>query len=87
MAGAVDNTLTKQRADFRRKLYLGFIIVVYITAGLCLIEPAFIFITVIAGFPLAIAVFCLLMGLMKGTAKMCQQSKSEVIVESSTEAK
>jgi len=87
MATAVDNLLIKQRADFRRKFYIGFIIAIFVAIGISVIVPAFIFITVIVGLPLAIVVFCLLMGLMKGTAKMCRQSKSEVIVEPGTEAK
>ncbi len=72
MAKAVDNALMKQRADFRRKLYVGFIIGVFVAVGICFIFPPFALITAIVGLPLAIVVFCLMMGLMKGTTNMCR---------------
>lgn len=77
----VNNTLIARRADFRRKLYIGFIIAAIASAGIILIMPHFIFIMLIVGLPLAIIVLCLLMGLMKGTATMCRAG-ANVIMDS-----
>ena len=75
MATAVDNMLIKQRADFRRKLYVGFIIAAFVAVGISFVLPPFVIIAVIIGLPVAIVILCLMMGLMKGTAKMCRQAE------------
>ena len=73
MAAAVNNTIIKDRAEFRRNLYIGFLIAVFIAALVCIVIPPLIIITVIVGLPLGIIVLCLMMGLMKGTANMCRE--------------
>jgi hypothetical protein len=73
MAATVNNTLIKDRAEFRRNLYIGFIIATFIVVPICMVIPPLIIITVIIALPLAIVILCLMMGLMKGTANMCRE--------------
>ena len=76
MATAVNNVIIRNQAEFRRKLYIGFIISIIFFASISFIYPPFIFIAVVVGLPLAIVVFCLLMGLMRGTANMCRDKQN-----------
>jgi len=77
MAEAVGNQLIRERADFRRKLYLAFIIAITAAIGICFVVPPLILIFAIGGLIAAIVIFCLLMGLMKATANMCQLTTPE----------
>jgi len=77
MADAAGNPLIRERADFRRKLYLAFIIAITAAIGLCLVVPPLILVVVIGGLIIAIVVLCLMMGLMKATANMCQLTTLE----------
>ncbi len=72
MAEAVDNQLIRERADFRRKLYLAFMIAITAAIGICFVVPPLILVVGIGGLIVAIVVLCLMMGLMKATANMCQ---------------
>jgi hypothetical protein len=72
MADAVNNTIIRDQAEFRRKLYIFFTIFILFFALISFIIPPLILIAVVVGLPLAIVVFCLLMGLMRGTANMCR---------------
>lgn len=76
MATAANNVTIRNQAEFRRKLYIFFTIFILFFASISFIFPPFIFIAVIVGLPLAIVVFCLLMGLMRGTANMCREKQS-----------
>jgi hypothetical protein len=77
MAEAVGNQLIRERADFRRKLYLAFMIAITVAIGICLIVPPLTLVVAIGGLIAAIVIFCLLMGLMKATANMCQPTTLE----------
>lgn len=77
MAEAVGNQLIRERADFRRKLYLAFMIAITVVIGICFAVPPLIFIFAIGGLIAAIVIFCLLMGLMKATANMCKLTTLE----------
>ncbi len=77
IAEAVGNQLIRERADFRRKLYLAFTIAITVAFGICFAAPPLILIVVIGGLIAAIVVLCLLMGLMKTTANMCQLTTLE----------
>ncbi len=72
LASALDNTTIRNRADFRRKLYLGIIIAIWVVGGIIYVFPPFIIAAFIIGLPASILVFCLMMGLMKGTENMCR---------------
>ncbi len=76
MASIAGNTTIRERADFRRRLYVGFIIVAMLAVAVSFAVPSFVLVTVIIALPLAIIVFCLMMGLMKGTENMCRQRPS-----------
>lgn len=73
MAATVNNPIIKDRAEFRRNLYIGFIIAIFIAGLVSILIPPLIIIAVIVGLPLGIVVLCLMMGLMKGTANMCRE--------------
>ena len=77
MAEAVGNPLIRERADFRRKLYLSFMIAITAAIGICLVVPPLILVVAIGGLIVAIVVLCLMMGLMKATANMCQLTTLE----------
>jgi hypothetical protein len=77
MAEAVGNQLIREQADFRRKLYLAFMIAITVAIGICFVVPPLILIVVVGGLIATIVVFCLLMGLMKATANMCQLTTLE----------
>ncbi|MHC4240579.1 MAG: hypothetical protein ACYSUC_12670, partial [Planctomycetota bacterium] len=77
MAAEVGSTLIRERADFRRRLYVGFTIAVYVAAGICYVFPPLVVPLVFIGLPLAIIVICLMMGLMKATANMCRQDSTQ----------
>jgi len=77
MAEAVGNELIRERADFRRKLYLAFMIALLVVIVICFVVPPLIFIFAIGGLIAAIVIFCLLMGLMKATANMCRLTTLE----------
>ncbi|NIV70102.1 MAG: hypothetical protein GWN41_08235 [Phycisphaerae bacterium] len=71
MAEAVGNQLIRERADFRRKLYLAFMIALPVVMVICFVVPPLIPIVAIGGLIAAIVIFCLLMGLMKATVNIC----------------
>jgi hypothetical protein len=77
MAAEVGSTLIRERADFRRRLYVGFTIAVYVAAGICYVLPPLVFPLVFVALPLAIIIICLMMGLMKATANMCRQDSTQ----------
>lgn len=77
MSESVGNDLIKQRADFRRKLYVVSGIAIFAGGLICMVLPPFIIPTVIAGLVLFIVAICLMMGLMKATANMCRQTSGE----------
>lgn len=72
MAAAVDSTTICQRADFRRKLYVSFAVLFTIAVLISFAVPPLAFVAAIVGLPITIIVFCLMMGLMNGTANMCR---------------
>ncbi len=72
MASAVDSPVIKGRAEFRRKLYLALVIIVSVCVWISFLVPPFLLFALVVGLPLSIVVFCLMMGLMKGTARMCR---------------
>ncbi|MHC4621663.1 MAG: hypothetical protein ACYTEQ_28305 [Planctomycetota bacterium] len=77
MAAAVNEPLIRERADFRRKLYLGFSILFLAVSRICIFFPPLAIPLFVVGLPFSIAVICLMMGLMKGTANMCRQGGQE----------
>lgn len=77
MAEAVGNQLIRERADFRRKLYLAFMIAFPVVMLICFVVPTLLPIVAIGGLIAAIVIFCLLMGLMKATANMCKLTTLE----------
>jgi len=72
MASAVDNPVIKGRAEFRRKLYLALVVIISVSVWISFLVPPFLLLALVVGLPLSIVVFCLMMGLMKGTARMCR---------------
>jgi hypothetical protein len=74
MAEAVGDTLIRDRAEFRRMLYLIFIVSLPVVFGLVLLDKSLALFVLAIEIPFALIVFCLLMGLMKGTENMCRGS-------------
>jgi len=72
MANVAADPTIGGRADFRRKLYVALLVLGTIAAGISLIVPPFVLLAVVVVLPMAIIVFCLMMGLMKGTENMCR---------------
>ncbi len=72
MADAVGDSTIWERAESRRNLYVAFVVFLTIAISISFLAPPFMIVAVIVGLPLAIVVFCLLMGLMKGTENMCR---------------
>ena len=72
MASAVGNGVMRDRAGFRRKLYVGSGIAVTLLVTITFAVPQFALVALGVGLPLAIVVFCLMMGLMKATENMCR---------------
>jgi len=73
MAQATGNSLIRQQAELRRKVYLGFAIAVYMVVWMCFYNRELIIPAVLIGLPLAIVILCLMMGLMKSAAEMCRR--------------
>ncbi len=72
MAEAVEDPGIWERADSRRRLYLAFTVLLAAAGVMSFAVPAFAMVAVIAGLPVGVIVFCLMMGLMNGTANMCR---------------
>ena len=62
---------TEAAALFRRKFYLGYVILVYLLLTSSITMPAASVISFVIGFPLAVIAICLLMGLMKQAERIC----------------
>ncbi|MEO1146271.1 MAG: hypothetical protein AAFY26_11835, partial [Cyanobacteria bacterium J06638_22] len=60
------------QANFRRRFYIAFYTSALIVVLILLAFPAFIFPAMMVMLSLAIVVFALIMGLMRGTAGMCR---------------
>ena len=67
------------RADFGRRLYVAFVILLAAAVAISFAVPPITLVALVVGLPLALVVFCLLMGLMKGTERMCRAYKAPVI--------
>lgn len=65
MADIVGDFTLRNKADCRRKLYVVFAVSAVIAVGISLVVSAFVFVAFIVLYPLAIAVLCLLIGLMR----------------------
>lgn len=76
MADVAGDSVTSGKADFRRKLYLVFVVSFSAAIAICFIAPPFIPVALIVGLPVAIIVFCLMMGLMKATQNMCRNFRT-----------
>ena len=79
MAAAVGSDAMQNRADFRRRLYVAFTIGFLLLLLAALAVPPVTPVTPIAlfiGLPVGLITFCLMMGLMKGTANMCRGAVS-----------
>lgn len=74
MADAVDDALIHDRAEFRRTLYLIFIVSLPVAFGMALLSQSLILLALAIEIPFALIVFCLLLGLMRGTENMCRGS-------------
>ncbi len=72
MALAAENTTIRDRASFRRKLYVALAVLATLATPVLFVAPGLALAAVIIGLPVAITVFCLMMGLMRGTEKMCR---------------
>lgn len=72
MAATVDGATIWRRADFRRKLYVSCAVLLSIAVLISFAVPPFVLVAVVVGLPVSIIVFCLMMGLMSGTARMCR---------------
>jgi hypothetical protein len=72
MASVTRNATIREKADFRRRFYVAFIILAVVAVAISFAVPSFVLVALIVALPLAIIVFCLMMGLMKGTEKMCR---------------
>ena len=72
MARIAGDTAISSRAAFRRKLYVALVVVLTITVAISFVAPPFILVAIVLGLPLAVIVFCLMMGLMRGTENMCR---------------
>ncbi|HNY27191.1 MAG TPA: hypothetical protein PLA90_02855 [Candidatus Sumerlaeota bacterium] len=72
MADAVGDTLIRERSEFRRTLFLIFIVSLPVTFGIALLAPSFALLFLVVEISFALIVFCLLMGLLKGIENMCR---------------
>lgn len=81
MSSITGNTTIGERADFRRRLYIALVIALAISIVIMVVVPPFALIVLITGLPLTIVVYGLMMGLMKGTEKMCRAYEAPEIPE------
>lgn len=74
MATIVESRIIRERAEFRRRLYVGYaVLLVSGTLTAFLVRSSTIFLILVT-VPLAIVLFVLMMGLMAGTKRMCRQA-------------
>ena len=74
MAVFCGNPVIRDRAWSRRQMYLAFEVVVWLAVGLIFAAPHLGLIVILAGIPVALIIFCLMMGLMKGTGNMWREA-------------
>ena len=74
MATAVGDDVIHERADFRRRIYLIFAICLSLSVLVSFVIPPIAIVAVIIGLPVGLVMFCLMMGLMKGTANLCREA-------------
>ncbi|MEM1180170.1 MAG: hypothetical protein AAGM22_17645 [Acidobacteriota bacterium] len=72
MASRLENETMRERAEFRRKLYATVTVLLSLAAALAFASRSFAMLSIFIGFPAAIIIFLLMMGLMKRTENMCR---------------
>jgi hypothetical protein len=79
MASLTGDRTIGNRADFRRRLYVALVVALAISIVIMVAVPPFGLVVLVIGLPLTILVYCLMMGLMKGTEKMCRGYEAPVL--------
>ena len=72
MSLVTGNAAIAERAAGRRKLYVALVAMGAVSFWISFVVPLFLPVAFLAGLPLAVVVLCLMVGLMRGTARMCR---------------